>query len=341
MKVLHDLMECIDEFLYNPLTNSIFFVGSYDTECKTTRLYNEAVALIEREDQKECNIRAYRKIKYGNMDAPIMKGDKVVYVSHKWMLDVALNEVRTLSERDRVYLNKHMRYIDYHIGYAINIRNKYIFPLNYYREEAEGISKIIMEIIFSIIDPDYDFRNPECVGYYDSSLYRDLSEEYEEMLPDIFATVKNTLLAENSSMTANEALSILSERLKERLGDLELSRVLKAFMTEYDKKKENRDEDWYWKYLWPKKAVLFPLAARQIQCLKDFYVLNWVKNGYGFPRITLNNLEDCIEKCKELIDRELGFKEESTDLIAKSFVYAFMSEDNETGCDENAQNKEG
>ena len=321
MKILHDLMDYFREYYYDPREQKMMISFGPNAE-KANAIYEKAVELVRLEDKKECKLFSLRTMKYGEEDDH-SDIDDVLYVSHKWMLDIAIDVARQMTDEIISYVKKHMNYTHYHLSAAMQIRNQYIHHLDkYWREEAESISKVIMNIIFSIIDLEYDFRNPECVSFFADSKYSNISEEYEESDPELFKKVKSLLLADNSTMKSGEAVDLLRSELREKYGKKEFARLLKEFLNELDEK----NEKWMWDCKWPGMAVLFPLEAKQVKCLYDLKVLNWVRYGRDFPDITKHTAKDCIDKCKALIDSELGLKEEYAQFIAETFIIAFMAD---------------
>lgn len=77
----------------------------------------------------------------------------------EFILEVAKECVKELSNEDEEYLIKHPYALNYHFTYGLYIRNKYLHNADYYSSsffiEPDDMSEDILERIFSIIVPDY------------------------------------------------------------------------------------------------------------------------------------------------------------------------------------------
>lgn len=143
--------------------------------------------------------------------------------SRKWHLDVAIDCVRQMDENDRTYVANHLQTTDYHFGYAMGIRNEYIYPAKKHHSfMADNDSTEIMKVIFSILHRGYSFRNPVCTKYFEDFEYSRLFHKYGEAAKDIFAAVENRIFNEEENLTADDALEQLKESLSKKLGKISI-----------------------------------------------------------------------------------------------------------------------
>ena len=83
-----------------------------------------------------------------------------------WCFDIALDCISNMSGEDLSYISKHPQVTEYHFGYGMWIRNKYIHCSK--RDDfmmADDISGEVLRDIFAIVIPYYDFNNRGLVGY--------------------------------------------------------------------------------------------------------------------------------------------------------------------------------
>lgn len=293
MKELHALLECIDSYVYSKENEEIMIATSGDSQ-KAIGVYEAALESI--------GINAISD-KAGELLLNMgFIGDR------KWMLDIAIDCVRMMSEEERNYVQNHMWTTEYHFGYAMGIRNEFIHSANkHHSYEPDETSSIIMEIIFSIISPSYDYGNPRCTEYYEDFDYHDLSEQYQERAPEVFEQVAEQLLSEESELEADDALKILRKQLANKLGKEEFKCLLRAY---YEKKQDEWDDESISKGF---NAILFPLETTQMQCLELAGLIEEILDYEVYN----------VEQCKQYIIENLGFKEEYVGFLADSAFDVF------------------
>lgn len=228
----------------------------------------------------------------------------------KWMYDIALDCVRRMSLEDRGYIMKHLHTTEYHFGYAMGIRNKYIHPSkkhDYF--EADGVSSSVMRRIFSLVSPIYDYRNERCVSFFDRHDVTQLIELYGDLYPQII----NEFIAEVTSGRADSSELDDGDRFKQilrkELGQDEFIRIFKeAYIYFNEHEKQNKRDDWYWNTNFPGvKAILFPLEAKQIRALNQFNYFWHVESGAA----------KSIADCRKFIDENLGLRDDYADFMAR------------------------
>ena len=108
-----------------------------------------------------------------------------------------------MSGEDLSYISKHPQVTEYHFGYGMWIRNKYIHCSK--RDDfmmADDISSEVLRDIFAIVIPNYDFNNRGLVGYLEDYRYPDLKEDYEEEYPDVFDSVLSYVIDEGNNLSS-------------------------------------------------------------------------------------------------------------------------------------------
>lgn len=228
----------------------------------------------------------------------------------KWLYDIALDCVRRMSQEDIEYVKKHLYSTDYHFGYAMGIRNTYIHPSKKHTYfEADNTSSSVMTRIFSLVSPFYDFRNPRCVRFFESSEVNQLIELYGDSHTDIINEFISDVTSENIPSDNCDDTEQFKKRLKEELGQDEFVRLFKeAYIYYNEKEKQNKRDDWYWNTNFPGvKAILFPLEAKQIRALRQFNYFWYIESG------TARTIADC----RKFIDENLGLRDDYADFMAR------------------------
>jgi hypothetical protein len=73
-----------------------------------------------------------------------------------WAFDIALDCVRRLSYEDRAYISAHTDTSLYHFGYALEVRNSFVYRANkHFVLSADHFSSRVMQMIFAILSPEY------------------------------------------------------------------------------------------------------------------------------------------------------------------------------------------
>ena len=189
MKELNSLLEYINEYIYDYDEEEIFIKHSSHAD-KAEDCYEKAVSAVRQHISDE---------------------DISEYLEEKWCLDIAIDCVRGMSEDDRNYIRDNMDASKYHMGYGMYIRNQYIHSAKQHEYfDADGFSGHVMNMIFTILNPLYDYRNNNCTGYYGSGRFQTLKEFYKDKEPEIFSYIESELLKKGSSLSADRALDIRS-----------------------------------------------------------------------------------------------------------------------------------
>ncbi len=84
------------------------------------------------------------------MNHMLLKGDEAYY-DH--VLDIARQEVKIISEKDKQHYLNHPDYDDHHFGYGMYLRNNYIYGKVKVLEPDE-MSEDIFEMIISLLKKD-------------------------------------------------------------------------------------------------------------------------------------------------------------------------------------------
>ena len=195
MKGLHDLLECIDYYVFDGETERIIVKDGPGNEVATIK-YKSALKIV---DEKYYSEEELRFTSY-----------------HRWVLDIAIDVVRRMSEEEREYMSVHLASDLYHFGCGLTIRNQYIYKAKRKRTyNADLTSGEVIERMFSIVSPHYDYTDPRCTEYHESPRYFGLVDDYGEKYPDVFRKVDEALMSDGSQMSAGEAADMLALLLSE------------------------------------------------------------------------------------------------------------------------------
>lgn len=243
-------------------------------------------------------------------DSAISQLDKDNNVA-KWKFDIALDCIRRMNEEDRKYIRKHMHTAEYHMGYAMGIRNRYVHPAKKHKYfMADGVSGGVMVLIFSILSPIYDYRNEDITDFYDDFATSKLIEMYADSFPEIFDEIIDDLSNDkNIYGNAAEAIEALKEKLRNSLGEEEFIRILKEAVIYYEKNGLTSDrDDWYWEINFLScKAILYPIQAKQMNILRRMHFFEEVE------RYAIKS----VEECRKYIDENIGLREDYADFMAR------------------------
>ena len=130
--------------------------------------------------------------------------------SKRWPLDVAIDCIKHMDENDKDYIVHHLQTSEYHFGYAMAIRNNYIYSSTKYNSfEPDWDSSQIMMLIFSILHGGYDYKNEVCTGFYESFEYSNLFRQYGETEREIFTAIEERIFNKDYGFTVDDALKTL------------------------------------------------------------------------------------------------------------------------------------
>ena len=292
MKELHDLMEYIDEYEYDWDKGRIS-IRKGSNEKEALKLY----------------CRAYFKLSGKEIQSPY--SDYSEEHKDKWLLDIAIDCIRTMSDKTRSYIRRHPWASDYHFSTAMYIRNTYLSGVFYRRlydfgggYQKDSVSGRIMNIIIGIINPAYG-PYKKCFEWYGDFLGRPhkIYREYADSEWDIFEEIENEYFNDDSKTLADEAYCLLLNRLKERLGYKEFEKIFREFVKDCFKSKEEI-EDWNIEGI---NNYVFQTECNQLLCLHRMGVLEKVASW------EIRSLKEL----REYISKEIGFKDEYTEPLAK------------------------
>ena len=96
-------------------------------------------------EEKEAAIDAYSSA----IRNCILRGDD------KWALDIALDCIRNFTDDEIKHVEKNKEIFDYHLGYGMYVRNKYVHPSRFHVYlMADKISSIVYKLLIGIICED-------------------------------------------------------------------------------------------------------------------------------------------------------------------------------------------
>ena len=148
MRILHDLLEYIDEYFY--LKDEEEIIIRYGERAALAKeIYDKAVSFVcedcslPEQTQGDTSIQVYRRS-----------------AKDKWFLDIAIDCVKKMSEEDKAEISKDLNPSDYHFGYGGWVRDEYIRHCQKHTYlDADDDSGYVIEMILSIVSPEYDYRD--------------------------------------------------------------------------------------------------------------------------------------------------------------------------------------
>ena len=302
MKELNALLLYLQNFVYDRDKEEIRIINSSDAD-KAAEVYNRAVLSILEEGKDPVLLRT-------QCDPDREEGSLWRRTSEtQWELDIAIDCIRKMSDEDRTYIKEHPWTSEYHFGYAMHIRNEYIHPAHRHHVwMADSVSSEVMQKIFSILIPGYDYRRKECTEYFESFTLQEYYVQYGETQKEVFDEVSRKVLADQGTITVDEALEELRQKLKEKLGKEEFIRIFRKHYLEEAAHKEWETEkrNDFWERTFRYAAILYRLEYNQVRCL--------MKLGF-FHEIRYMSIKS-REECRRFIDSELGLKDEYAEFMA-------------------------
>ena len=235
--------------------------------------------------------------------------------SARWEFDIALDCIRNMSEKDREYVKNHVNYSEYHFGYAMFIRNKYVWHARKCGYDADGTSHCIMNKIFTVLHPIFDYRNYELTKFYEDHDIKKLKEQLEDMYADVFNEAETRLAEGNADFEV--VMEQLKETLREKLGKsyfkekfCEMIKQMQAEGIEIFIKDKGRLEFVNRMYRY---STLFKKEYNQMDILYYKNFLNEVFRGKHTD----------IEECIEYLEDEFGFVREDAVFLSECAMEAF------------------
>ena len=148
MRILHDLLEYIDEYFYlKDEEETIIQYGERAALAKDR--YDKAVSFVcedcslPEQTQGDTSVQVYRRS-----------------ANDKWFLDIAIDCVKKMNEEDKAEILKDLNPNDYHFGYGAWVRGEYIRNSQKHTYlDADDASGCVIEMILSIVSPVYDYRD--------------------------------------------------------------------------------------------------------------------------------------------------------------------------------------
>ncbi len=297
MKEWQGLLNYINLYVYDEAEEEIMVKHGPDAEA-AYREYEKCLGLLDLETVEEVGGVELIQCILGLNDG--FKEN-----TEKWAFDIAIDCVRGLDQDGRKRLQTIMSQSEYHMNYGMWIRNRYIHPAQKHNKGmADDISYSVLEKIFSILSPVYDFRDPMLTTFFNSSNTCRLTDLYEDRCPEIFDCVIQRLQAKVFH-SATEAIDCLKTELRNTLGMDEFVRLLKEALKEAEDQKDR--EEWFWKWNFPSvKALLYPLETKQMDALRKQGMLSSIQSG------TIKG----VAECRKYIDQNLGLRDDYADNMA-------------------------
>lgn len=241
-----------------------------------------------------------------------------------WMFDVALDLIRKKQESDRINLKNDIGiYSIYRQNCYEQIRDTYfrklIVKAGRFSLETDRIEKKIQDIlhlIFTILCPNYDYRNIEIVKFYDSDEYGRLYQLYGMEYPSVFQVIDEQICVSDNNLTSEKAIGQLKELICEQLGMIGFKRIVVEALAEHRKEfNRNRSSRRDFMYILNESNVelLYPLTYKQLLCLER------ISLPYKINSFMIRS----VQECQSYINDNLGLKEIYVDALAECMFWAY------------------
>lgn len=231
-----------------------------------------------------------------------------------WVFDIALDCVKNMKDSDIAYVNAgHLDATEYHMGFAMYVRNKYIWHAEkHFSACADSTSSSVMEMIFTLVNPIYDFRNQRLCDYFGESDFTKLVELYWDEHEKIFWEIAEKVKL-NSAMSGKMGVEEVKQRIKAFMGIERFKSVYCDLVNEFAEDNDYKTREDRFEHELRRRAFLFPKECNQIVAVK--------KLSIDFM-IRVKDLKS-IEDCKEYIISGLGLRDEDAMFIARCVWEAY------------------
>ena len=236
----------------------------------------------------------------------------------KWALDIAIDCVHNFSDEEIEIIQRQEEIGDYHFGYGMYVRNRYVHPSKYHVYfMADHVSGRVADFIYTILFPKYNCLSKEFINLVDNYTYTELKALYGKDYP-IIAETADRLSDFHTKETAEEALKALMTDLRESLGYDYLNEQVSALIKQYINHKDlvAKDNFNFVNALY-KVTRVFEKEYRQITMLRDLGLFSDLKNT------TLIVRYPTVESLYNYLCEDLGFKESDSRFLADCLWNAF------------------
>ena len=289
MKEWHYLLTVIDSFVYDKNLEEIVFSETEEAK-KAKSIYENLI--------KEYNI-----------------SDE----NQRWALDIALDCVRQMSEKDRTYLRESYD-VDF-FGYGLYIRNNYIHCATRHRGffSADSQCSVVLGFIYTIMHRYYNCFNFELCELLNNYEYESITEMYNDKFPCIEEeTLK--LSDPQNTLSAKSVLKTIRKKIRDELGTEGFKKIFLSVVNECG---TDILAPQSWLNFINKLYRLCPVYYKeyqQVKALKELGLISDLLSSYNFRGI--NN----VVECKEYIVENIGFTEDDAQLHAETMWEAFKSQ---------------
>lgn len=288
MKEWHYLLTVIDSFVYDKDLEEIVFSETEEAK-KAKSIYENLI--------KEYNINDENQ---------------------KWALDIALDCVRQMSEKDRAYLRESYD-VDF-FGYGLYIRNNYIHCAKKHRGFfcADNQCSVVLSFIYTIMHRYYNRFNSKLCELLNDYNYQSVYNKYNDRFPCVEAETLR-LTDPHCSLTPKEILKTIKIKVREQLGKNAFKDILVSVVNECGK---DCLEQKAWLNFINKlyrECSVFTKEYQQIKALKEMGLISSLLSTYNFDNI--NSVNDC----KDHIIENIGFTDDDAQLLSEALWAAFKT----------------
>lgn len=286
MKEWHYLLTVIDSFVYDKNLEKIVFDETAESQ-KAKSIYDNLINQYNINDENQ-----------------------------RWALDIALDCVRQMSDKDRDYLKESYN-VDF-FGYGLYIRNNYIHCAKKHRGFfcADNQCSIVLGFIYTIMHRYYDRFNSELCELLGDYEYENILGMYKDKFPCIEEETLKLSKSKNN-LSAKSVLKTIKNKIRDELGGNEFKEIFVSVVNECGKDILAPQS---WLNFINKLYRLCPVYNKeyqQVKALKELGLIRDLISPCSFQKI--NN----VAECKEYIVENIGFSEVDAQLLAETMWEAF------------------
>ncbi len=228
----------------------------------------------------------------------------------KWPFDIALDCIKNFTDEECSTIKSQEEIFDYHFGYGMYVRNKYIHPSKFHSYYmADNISSRVAAYIYTILLPIYNCLSEEFMELVADFDYDSIKKQYGSTQP-IIMEMAERLANFEKDLTAKGAIKKISETIRTNLGTEEFKNILYPIAKEHISKHKYINIEW--NELINKlynKTRIYQKEYNQFKAIKEMNIISSVSGS--FPSIKT------IEEASDYIMKNIGFSCEDSIYMAE------------------------
>ena len=240
--------------------------------------------------------------------------------SDKWAFDIALDCIRNFKDEECEFIKSHGEIFDYHLGYGMYVRNKYVHPskLHIYLM-ADNVSSDVAGFLYTILLPVYNCLSEKFMKLIGDYNYNDIKAKYGDAYP-IIAQMEEKLADWRNQTTAEEAMKIIVNSIRDGLGKDGFKNIFLSIIQEHINQHKRINAEWnsLIDKLYSNTRV-FRKEYNQFKAIHEMGLT--MKIAKPYPSI------HTVDEASEYIQDNLGLSKEDSLLMAECFVEAVKIQD--------------